>query len=55
MIIRKLNYSVYYNQRLKRLDTELNKTTNQNIPKFLGQRYYKTLKTSARHTPWVKC
>ena len=34
-------FSVDYNEWLKHLDTELNKTTNQNSPKLLSQRNLK--------------
>ena len=50
--------SVYYNYWLKRLDTQLNDPTNQNlvkVPKLLGQRiridYWKTLGTGVINCP----
>ena len=52
-MINKITPSIDHNQWLKRLDTQLNKPTNQNSkesPKFLKQRirkrYLKTLGTS---------
>ena len=53
MVIVKITPSVVYNWWLERLDTQLNKPTNQNslkVPNFVHQRirkrYYKTLGTS---------
>ena len=49
--------SVYYNQWLKRLDTQLNEPANQNlikVPKDDYQRYYKTFVTSVINLTEIK-
>ena len=58
MIINKITLSVDYNYGLKRLNTEVNESTNQNSlisPKLLNKRirkcYYKTLGTSVIKSP----